>query len=144
VGKLPADAPERRYFESDRQLYSSFPDDQFNCWGLPSNAEPRFRDTSVGDLVLFIPHIGSHNGGIHQIGIVASKCPVRAHSASRTLWPRTPNDRLFPWIFFFHAELGYRGWFEFLDDIGYQENWDPRGWYRRIAPSRLQRWGGAR
>lgn len=142
LSQLPTDAPERKYFEADPTLRAAFPQGYFNCWGVPSNAEPSFNKTDIGDLVLIIPWIGSHDGGIHQLGIVNAKCPVRAYHASRILWPQTPNARLFPWLFFFHTEVGYRGWFDFLDDVGIAANWDPRGWYRPIALHRFARWGG--
>jgi hypothetical protein len=38
---------------------------------------------------------------------------------------------------------GYRPWHDFLDDVGYEENWNPKGWYRPIAERRFAKWGGA-
>jgi hypothetical protein len=140
--KLPLEAPERSYFSPGGELSQAFPDGTFNCWGVPSLAEPSFDKTSIGDLVLFAPTIGV-KGGIEQLGIVAAKCPIRAHAASRLLWPDTPNDRLFPLLFFFDSETGVRGWFDFLDDIGYKENWEPRGWYRQIAAHHFAQFGDA-
>lgn len=140
--KLPARAPERRYFEHDAELQAKFSDGSFNCWSVPGNAEPAFHRTEVGDLVMFAPWIGIHDGGIHQLGIVKAKCPLRCHDASRVLWPNTPDNRLYPWLFFFETEGGYRGWFEFLEDLGYAANWDPRGWYRSIGANRFSKWGG--
>jgi hypothetical protein len=145
LAKLSAEAPERRYFETDSLLQKQFADGSFNCWGVPENASPAFRRTEVGDVVLFAPTIGNsihHDGGIHQLGIVKAKCPVRCHDASRILWPRTPDNRLFPWLFFFETEGGYRGWSDFLEDIGYAPNWDPRGYYRSIGSNRFSKWGG--
>lgn len=139
--KLPIEAPERLYFEKD--LPMAFPNGSFNCWGIPPRAEPAFRQTNIGDLVLIIPFIGIHSGsGVRQIGIVKAKIPVRCYDASRILWPNTPDRRLFPHIFFFNTELVWRGWFSFLDDLGFDERWNPRGWYRVIANHRFQRWGG--
>jgi hypothetical protein len=138
---LPAAAPERRWFEAGI-LQSAFPEGEFNCWGVPSGAKPRFRETQVGDLFLMFPHVGA-NGGLAQIGVVRALCPNDCSEASRLLWPRTPDHRLFPWIFFFRTEVGFREWSDFLRDMGYAENWDPRGQYRRIAADRLGRWGGA-
>jgi hypothetical protein len=140
--QLPVDAPERPYFSDAGEVSQAFPTGAFNCWGVPSLAEPSFDKTSVGDLVLFAPSIGIR-GGIEQLGIVAAKCPARAHAASRVLWPDTPNDRLFPLLFFFDTEIGVRGWFDFLDDLGYAHNFNPRGWYRQIAADRFARWGDA-
>lgn len=143
VAKLPADAPERPYFHADPELHGAFPNGAFNCWGVPSRAEPSFAQTKIGDLVLIVPFIGIHGGGIAQLGVVRAKCPIRCHQASRVLWPKTPDARLFPLIFFFRTEVGFRGWFEFLEDAGYKSNWDPRGWYRRIAPGRFDaKFGG--
>jgi hypothetical protein len=139
---ISQDAPERPFFGSDRRFLSAFPDRTFNCWGVPPKAEPRFGETSIGDLVLIAPWIGIHNGGIHQIGLVKAKCPEPAFQASRVLWPKTPYERLYPWLLFFDTEVGNREWYDFLDDIGYGERWNPRGWYRLIPEERFQRWGG--
>jgi len=142
VDALPVEAPEREYFLSDATLHRAFPSSEFHCWGVPSRAEPAFRRTRIGDLVLIVPWIGIHGGGVHQLGIVKARCPHRALAASQILWPDTPYDRLYPWLFFFDTEAGYRPWFEFLEDLGYAPNWHPRGWYRRIADWRFDRWNG--
>src|SRR5437016_5612121 len=83
--KLPPDAEERPYFERNQQLRAAFPGGCFHCWGVPSGAEPAFRRTEIGDLVLFAPHIGIHDGGIYQIGVVKALCPDRAYHASAIL-----------------------------------------------------------
>jgi hypothetical protein len=139
---LPNDAPEREYFEKDSTLHAAFPNGHLNCWGIPVNAEPSFRRTRLGDLVLIIPQIGVHDKGIHQIGIVKAKAPDKCYHASRVLWPKAPDQRLFPFVFFFDAEVGFRGWFEFLEDLGYSSDWNPRGWYRPITGHRFPRWDG--
>ena len=139
---LPSDAPKRMFFENDRTFREAFPSGLFNCWGVPPRAAPSFEKTSIGDLVLIVPWIGVHGGGVQQLGIVKSKCPVEANSASPILWPNTPFERLFPWLFFFDTEKGYRDWYDFLDDLGYDQRWNPRGWYRQIKEHRFRRWGG--
>ena len=86
VEKIPLSAPERAYFENDKELNSAFPNGEFNCWGVPSRAEPSFRKTNVGDLVLMIPEIGSsEDSGIQQIGIVKAKYNEKAIDASKVL-----------------------------------------------------------
>lgn len=55
LGNLPAEAPERTYFEQNQMLHSAFPSGEFNCWGIPGRAEPSFKKTEPGDLVLIIP-----------------------------------------------------------------------------------------
>ena len=139
---LPLNTPERPYFSPNGPLTSAFPEGRFNCWGVPSRAEPSFNQTNVGDLVLIVPHIGIHGGGITHLGVIQAKCPVPCHGASRVLWPRTPDARVFPLIFFFHSEAGFRDWFEFLCDAGISRNWNPRGWYRLVRAERFKRWGG--
>lgn len=141
TSKLPADAPELGYFATDPDLHASFPSGSFNCWGVPSGAEPSFEKTQPGDLVLMVPFMGLQ-GGVRQLGVVKAKCPLRCYQASRLLWPNTPDSRLFPLIFFFDTEIGLRGWFDFLDDVGIKSNWEPRGWYRRVASKRFDRFGG--
>lgn len=83
--KLPNDSPERKYFEKDVTLHAAFPEGSFNCWGIPVRAEPNFKKTRIGDLVLFIPQIGVHDGGIHQIGIIKAKAPDKFYHASKVL-----------------------------------------------------------
>jgi len=142
VSELPTNAPELSFFESTA-LRTTFPDGSFNCWGVPPKAQPSFEKTNVGDIVLFIPNIIGENGGVHFIGVIKATCSIRAYSASRILWPDTPNDRLFPWLFFFDTEIGFLKWDQFLKDIGYASNWNPQGWYRKIADSKFDEWGGA-
>jgi hypothetical protein len=139
---LPVDAPERTFFEGEGFFHQAFPTGQFNCWGVPPRAAPSFERTSVGDLVLIVPWIGVHDGGIRQLGIVKAKCPMEARFASPILWPNTPYDRLYPWLIFFDTEVGRRDWYDFLQDVGYDDSWNPRGWYRRIKSERFRRWGG--
>lgn len=141
VNALTPDCQEAEWMRSD-VLRSAFPSGTLNCWGVPPGAKPRFQDTRVGDLILFFPQVGA-NGALEQIGIVRAICPVEAWDASRVLWPETPGDRLFPHLFFFDTEVGFRYWPQFLEDMDYHPDWDPRGFYRRIAPARLSRFGGA-
>jgi hypothetical protein len=140
---LPADALERPFFERDAAFRQAFPSGEFHCWGIPPRAQSAFERTSVGDLVLIVPWIGIHDGGVHQIGVVKAKCPVRASFASPILWPKTPHGRPYPWLIFFDTEAGRRPWHDFLEDLGYQENWNPRGWYRPIDERRFHKWGGS-
>jgi hypothetical protein len=137
---LSSDAPERTFFAS-KPFLDAFPAGTFNCWGVPERALPTFEKTKIGDVVLFIPEIGA-NGAVEFIGQVKAICRVRGYQASRLLWPSTPDDRLFPWLFFFDTERCYVPWERFLDEMGYKENWNPRGYYRTLAASHLERWGG--
>jgi hypothetical protein len=122
----------------------AFPDGRFHCWGVPPKALRAHRHTEIGDIVLFAPHIGIHDGGITHIGVVRAICRFEASHASRILWPATPEKRLFPWLFFFEAESGFRSWYKFLDDMGYGHRWNPRGWYRHIDEEHFRGYGGVR
>jgi hypothetical protein len=106
VTKLP-DGPEKEYFTNDKQLRAAFPQGTFNCWGIPSRARPSFLETSVGDAVFFAPWIGVHKGGIYYLGVIKAICDLECWNASRILWPETPDDRQFPFLFFFDTEVGY-------------------------------------
>ena len=75
----------------------------------------------IGDVVLIAPTIGVHGGGIHQFGVVKAICPTECYFASQLLWPKTPREKLFPWVFFFDSEIGIRAWYSFLKDISYAE-----------------------
>ncbi len=138
--QLPANAPERAFFSTDAFL-SRFPEGRFNCWGVPVKAEPSFQKTKVGDVVLFIPEIGEQ-GGVDYLGVVKAICPIRCYDASHILWPKTPNERLFPWLFFFDTEIVHVPWSAFLNELGMAPNWNPRGWYRAIGNQRFAIWGG--
>jgi hypothetical protein len=69
-------------------------------------------------------------------------CPKEAYNASRILWPDTPDERLFPWLFFFDSESGFLPWYDFLNEIEISSSWNPRGWYRKIDEKRFQKWNG--
>ena len=140
---LPPDAAERNFFEHDTSFNAVFPTGQFHCWGLPPGAQSNFRRTRIGDLVLIVPWIGTHNGGIHYVGVVKAKCPVSAPLASQILWPKTPNQRTYPWLIFFDAEEGYRAWCDFLDDLQCNAKWNPNGRYIRLTERHLATRGGA-
>jgi hypothetical protein len=140
---LPRSAPERKYFDKNAQLRAAFPKREFNCWGLMGRAEARFKEMEVGDLVLMVPHIGVHGGGIQQLGVVKAKCPLRCYEASRLLWPNIGDpSKLYPFLFFFDTEIGFRSWFGFLEDIGYDERFNPRGYFLRLDTARFDRWKG--
>ncbi len=141
VEKLP-DGPEREYFAHDERLKSAFPNGEFHCWGVPERAEPAHTNTEDGDLVFFAPFIGIHGGGIRYVGVVRAIPRGRFPLASRILWPRTPDQRVFPWLFFFEAEEGFLSWYEFLRDAGYKEGWNPKGWYKTLLKARFTEHGG--
>lgn len=141
--QMPSSAPERDFFENGVELSQAATEGTFNCWALPSRAKARFEEINVGDLFLIVPWIGMHNGGVHHLGIVKAKCPVPSHQASRILWPHSEEpNKLYPYLFFFDTETGYRDWFEFLDDLGYDHNYNPRGYFLRLNQSRFANWGG--
>ncbi len=140
--QLPDDASEREFFESNSVLYRAFPSGTFHCWGVPPKAWPSFEETETGDLVLFAPWIGIHDGGIYYLAVVKAICPVEAWYATKILWPETPQRRPFPLLFFFDAESGYRDWYDFLNDMDIGHRWNPRGWYKQITSSRFEKFGG--
>jgi len=141
IEKLNNDGPELQYFKNNK-FQDTFKSGIFNCWGVPERAEETFNKTNIGDLVLIIPEIGIHGGGVSHIGIIEEKCPFRCYQASHILWPNTPFDRLFPHIFFFKSEEGFIPWDIFLNELGISKNWNPRGWYRKIDNKRFNSFNG--
>jgi hypothetical protein len=141
--KLSISAPERGFFENIQQFRSKFSDGHFNCWACPSRAEVRFKETNIGDLVLIVPTLGDNDGGVYYLGIVKAKCPVRAYEASQILWPDSGDpDHLYPFLFFFDTEVGFRPWSKFLEDLNYNAKFNPRGYYLRLKPERFERFDG--
>src|SRR5713101_3879063 len=113
---LPPGSKEELFFRSDPAFRKGFPKGEFNCWGLPPKALPRMKETQIGDLVLFFPTAGQ-NGALEYLGIVKAKCDFECWDASSNLWPRTPHQKPYPFIFFFDTEAGNRYWPDFLDDV---------------------------
>lgn len=142
LGSLPPGSVEEPYFRSDPTFMKAFPSGEFNCWGVSPKALPRIKETQIGDLVLFFPTAGQNNGALEYIGVVKAKAEMECWEASKILWPKTPHQRPFPFIFFFDSEAGNQYWLDFLVDIGYSPDWDPRGYYRRIGDRRFLKWGG--
>lgn len=140
VDALPEGSQEREYFEKDVDLHRSFPSPQFNCWGVPSKAEPSFNQTEVGDLVLFVGTLGDDTA-IEHIGVVRAKCPFPCHDSSHVLWPEAEEGKAYPLLFFFDTEIGRLPWEQFCKDIG-MPGFNPRGWYRKIGTERFHDLGG--
>lgn len=142
MSQLPADATaERTFFAENGPLRRVFPDGMFNCWGVPRGGERVFQQMEIGDLVLLVHSAGLYGRGIEQIGVVKALCPDAAWNASQTLW-QWPDDRLFPFLFFFDTERGSRIWSDFKLDMGYDPGYQGGRIFQRIAEERLARWGG--
>jgi|GEM_PF-6937472 len=140
---IPDSAPEREFFEKADGLAKSFPDGTFNCWALPSRAKARWREMSIGDAVLLVPSIGKHGDGVQYLGVVKEMCPVESHEASRTLWPHPDAPgRLYPYLFFFETETGFREWSQFLKELSFAPNYNPRGYFFKLKDDRFDPWGG--
>ncbi len=141
---LPQNSKEKEFFKKDKNFNISFSNGLFNCWGIPKRAQPSYDKTNVNDLVLFVSTIGVHpECGIKYIGIVKAKSDMDFFDSSQILWPKTPKAKLYPLLFFFNTEIGFRHWTNFLDDLQISQNWNPRGWYRKLDNSRFNKWGGS-
>lgn len=142
LNHISSDAEERSFFEDAGPLSAAFAGRDFNCWGVPPGAKSVFEKMEVGDLVLFAPFIGIHGGGIRYLGIVSEICEARASQASTMLWPDTPYSKVFPWLFFFDAEGGHRDWYDFLEDVGYSERYNPAGRFMPMRQEAFAKWSG--
>jgi hypothetical protein len=140
VRALPVDSDEHEYFSTTTALINAFPDDRFNCWGVPRHAAPSFDRTEIGDLVLFVGRL-NEDAAVRQIGVVKVKCPIECPIASRILWPEADPAKSYPLLFFFDTEVGYRSWRDFTAEIGIP-GYNPRGWYKQIGTHRFEAYGG--
>ena len=141
VSKLQP-GPERDFFINDEQLHAAFPQGKFNCWGVPFDAHPAFIETEIGDAVFFAPWIGNQGGHIGCLCIIKAICEMELRQASHIFWPETPNNREFPYVFFFDTEIGNLDWYKFLNDLKINRGWHPQGWYRKILPRHFNEFGG--
>jgi putative restriction endonuclease len=64
--------------------------------------------------------------------------PNRLPSLSTALW----GEERFPYVFFFNTERLDLSWIEFVQDIGYADNFNPRGNFYSVADHRLSRFNG--
>ena len=121
-----------------QDLEASFPDGVFNCWGVPSGAAIVIKNLKIGDAVLLVESVNI-KGEIPALAIVKVYHTQEMTSLSQALWGNTK----YSYIFFFKTiKLDYY-WINLLDEIGYNENFDPRGKFYAIADSRLEKFGGA-
>lgn len=127
--KLPR-GPERSFFESG-ELQQAFPDGTFNVWGVPLGARMPYERTVLGDVVFFAPSVSRDGGCVSYFGTVKTIPRLEFPRASRVLWPESGVE-VYPYLFFFDAEMGMISWFEFMCDICYAPEWNPKGWYIRL------------
>ncbi len=136
LAKLPR-GEERDYFEKNTELRRAFPQGTFNVWGVPEDAKPPFDLTEPGDVVFFAPSVGDSDGFVQYFCVVKVVPRLRFEKASRILWMEAPQDRIYPYIFFFDVEEGALPWFNFTYDAGYTPGWNPKGWYVHLANARF-------
>jgi 5-methylcytosine-specific restriction enzyme A len=121
------------------QLREKFPEGFFNCWGVPSQASIVISNLQEGDVVLLVESVNIQ-GTIPFYCDVNVFIPDEMRELSYALWG---NDK-FPYIFFFETQKLNLLWIEFLDLLGYSENFDPRGKFYSVAESRLEKHGGTK
>jgi len=120
------------------QLKNKFSDGKFNCWGVPAGAASVIRNLKEEDYVLLVE-------SSRIDGMIPALCPVKVfwrhelRELSEYLW----GDSKFPFIFFFNTIQLDLPWIEFIDNLGYKENFSPRGNFYKISSIRLAKAGGA-
>jgi 5-methylcytosine-specific restriction protein A len=120
-----------------QSVRAAFPDGSFNCWGVPSGADSVVRRLEVGDAVLLVETVGEF-GNIPVLGIVSAfwKCQLR--DLSEALW----GESKYPYVFFFNTETIDLTWEQFLNDVGFKENFNPRGKFYSVKDKSLDSFGG--
>jgi len=121
------------------RLEDEFPSGYFNCWGVPSGAQSVIRTMAEGDAVLFVESVHWPIGMIPAFGQIKAFFREELPSLSNELW----GDPRYPYVFFFDTERLDLSWFEFLEHVGYKENFNPRGMFYRVQDERLDGFGGA-
>lgn len=118
-------------------LVTKFPKGEINCWGVPAGASFVIKNLEVGDCVLLVES-ARIDGGIPALCQVVAYWNHELRPLSEALW----GNEKFPYIFFFITEKIDYSWIQFLHDIGYKENFNPRGQFYSISESKLRDFGG--
>lgn len=121
-----------------RSLEKTFPDGQFNAWGVPAGAKSVIKNLQTGDAVLLVESIGM-NGKVPALGIVDVFGPEELKELSKAFWG---NER-FPFIFFFRTEKLNLTWEEMHRELGFDPNYRPPALFHHIKEERLRFFGGA-
>lgn len=120
------------------QLQRAFPSGFCNVWGVPEGAKPVIRKLQVGDAMLLVGSVHWMTAVIPALSIVKVFPRILLLDLSRELW----GEAGFPYIFFFDTERIQHNWHQFVEDIDYSSNFNPRGMVYRVNPSRLVQFGG--
>jgi len=105
----------------------------FQIWGIPAGAKYVIRDLNVGDYLLLLYTIGEA-GRFYYAGRVIGKPSKPLSALSKHLWDMAK----FPLIVFLKGNLTNYSWFQFCDDFGYKETWNPSGQTYRIKDDRIE------
>jgi hypothetical protein len=122
------------------ELNEKFPIGSFNCWGVPGGAASVIQNLSVGDAVLLVETATVFGGNIPALCFVKTFIRHELPQLSYALW----GNSHFPYIFFFETEPLEFEWNEFISDLGYAPNFDPRGKFYSVADDKLAKLGGVR
>ena len=120
-----------------QELEAEFGTDAFNCWGVPAGAHQVIQSLKPGDVMLLA-------ASARIDGLVPALCEVRVfepaqfRELSNILW----GDEKYPYLFFFKTERLTLTWPDFLEHLGYSENFNPRGWVYHVSASRLAQYHG--
>ncbi|MCD6013447.1 MAG: endonuclease [Flavipsychrobacter sp.] len=119
------------------ELRSKFPTGEFNCWGVPSGASVVIRNLNEGDYVLLVKS-SRIDGDIPVLCPVKIFWRAKLETLSEYLW----QDSKFPFIFFFNTIDIELMWVQFIEDLGYKNNFSPRGNFYKVDNGRLEKFGG--
>lgn len=125
-------------YETISMLRRQFPEGRFNCWGVPAGAKSVIRRLSMGDCVLLVEKAGRTDGEVPVLCEVKVYLPVEFPNLSKALW----GSNKFPYIFFFDTERIALTWPELRSQLGYSENYDPRGRFYSVKSRRFNEFGG--
>lgn len=113
------------------------------CWGLPARARPLFDRMNPGDAAVFVSGISPSqgDGDVECLAWVEYLALGPLHHVSGSIW----GSSHFPWVFFFSERtLLTMPWRQLVQDLDYENQWNPRGLAWSVANGRLDRWGGVK
>ena len=106
--------------------------DGFQIWGIPSGAKSVLRDFRSGDYLLLLEAVGP-GGTFAYVGRAIAKPSQECFELSFHLW----GEQRFPLIVFLKGNLTSYRWFNFCDNLGYKQHWNPAGNTYRVQHERL-------
>lgn len=108
-------------------------EDGFQIWGIPEGAKSVLSSLQIGDYLLLLYTVGA-GGSFHYLGRVIGIPAEPLPTLSKILW----GEPKFSLIVFLRGGLVDYTWYQFCDDFGYKQNWNPAGMTSRLSEEKME------